>query len=672
MMQLPTRRRFLASSVLAGLSGAFVVTVGCLPQETKRAQVADDPDKDQFATIGMKTVIGNADPIPVSTVGLVWNLKGTGSVPQADGWRQMLENSLKKRKLAPKELLEDPKRSTSLVMVSANILPGSRVGDRLDVDVMLPPGSKTTSLKGGILDVCELTNYELAGNARQQLTDSGVGVGKVPQAQANSLLLGNRLAVAEGALVAGTMVQANERKPVEGESTGEDGGEPGLRVAKIWGGAICHFDRPYYFLLNDNAPQPRLAMVVASRLNSVFHGSGDRAGKIAEAKVQGKPLVAVFVPPTYRLNHMRFLMVARQVPLVPVTANDPSRKKLEGELLAPETAIVAALKLEAYGTESEDTLRVGLEEESPWVKFAAASSLCYLGKGDPRAAQALGELAAKHAALRSHCLIALASQDDAPCTEQLVELMRKGDASLRYGAFAALRTADESHEAIRGRRLGNSFHLHMVAPDSESLVHLTTERRNEIVLFGNVWPVSGPFSIPLGTEFTVSMKEGDKTVTISRIVTKKAEVYKTKEDTDADENYDVVKIEKRPDLSVLLMGIVEMGGNYTDAIELIRRLSAADCLGTKLAVDSAPRGISIQQLAQIARIDPTVMKANKEVERVQRGGDVLQSGIDLPSDADTLKKQPGDDQPALSRNPGRLFGPANPETGTARLRVTGN
>ena len=40
------RRRFLTGSLLSGLSGAFVTTIGCLPQETKRAQAAEDPDKD--------------------------------------------------------------------------------------------------------------------------------------------------------------------------------------------------------------------------------------------------------------------------------------------------------------------------------------------------------------------------------------------------------------------------------------------------------------------------------------------------------------------------------------------------------------------------------------------------------------------------------------------------
>ena len=76
-----------------------------------------------------------------------------------------------------------------------------------------------------------------------------------------------------------------------------------------------------------------------------------------------------------------------------------------------------------------------------------------------------------------------------------------------------------------------------------------------------------------------------------------------------------------------------------------------------MAIDTTPRGISIQQLAQIARIDPTVMKANKEVERVQHGGDALQSGIDLPSEAAAVKKQ--EEVPSLNRDPGRLFAPQN-------------
>ena len=46
--------------------------------------------------------------------------------------------------------------------------------------------------------------------------------------------------------------------------------------------------------------------------------------KVAEAK---RPeLVVVNVPHAYRNNHHRFLIVARQVPVLPVAADSPARK----------------------------------------------------------------------------------------------------------------------------------------------------------------------------------------------------------------------------------------------------------------------------------------------------------------------------------------------------------
>ena len=105
-----------------------------------------------------------------------------------------------------------------------------------------------------------------------------------------------------------------------------------------------------------------------------------------------------------------------------------------------------------------------------------------LGHSD--GAKDLAELAEKHPSVRTQCLTALASLDDAVCLDQLAELMRKPDSQLRYGAFIALRSADENHEAIRGKRINGSFWLHNVALDSEPMVHVATERRAEIVLVG--------------------------------------------------------------------------------------------------------------------------------------------------------------------------------------------
>lgn len=643
------RRRLMVAGLMAGVSGALAASVGCLPRQSDsdtRAQVEPDPDKELAATVGSKTVVGNTDPIPVTAVGLVLGLKGTGSSPPPDGYRETMEKQLKRLQRNPKEVLDDPNKTTSLVLVTGVIPAGARTGEKFDVTVVLPPGSKTTSLSHGELFQCELCNVELAGNARQAMQASGLPTGKVPLAGANALLNGSRLAVADGPLVVGTLVPNDTGDEKQARAATDN---PAGRVAKVWGGMTNQLDRPYHFLLNGEGPQPRLAQTIASRLNTVFHGTGDKMGKVADAVVSGRPMVSVYVPPAYRLNHQRFIQVARLVPVVAPGPTDPNRRKLEQELLAPETAIVAAMKLEALGVDGVAALRVGLEDKdphSPWVRFAAAQSLCYLGKADPNAAHILAECAEKHPALRTHALLALASQDDAHCLDQLAELMKKkGDPALRYGAFHALRLANEKHEAVRGREMARSYWLHQVAPDSEPLVHLTTDRRNEIVLFGSLWPLTGGFAFPLGTEFTVTRKEGEESVVISRLTVKDGEPT-------------AVSGKYRADLAVVLKGLAEMGGGYSEAIEFIRRANAAEGLACKLAVDANPAGLSVQQLAQVARRDPTAAEADKAVVAAagQRAGDT-DGGYDLSSPADSLRKTTAAPVVPLdrSRDPGSIL-----------------
>ncbi len=301
--------------------------------------------------------------------------------------------------------------------------------------------------------------------------------------------------------------------------------------------------------------------------------------------------------------------------------------------------------------DGEAELRVGLEErDNPWVRFTAAQSLCYLGKADEKVASILGEAVEKYPALRTHALVALASQDDAPCTNMLVELMNRSDASIRYGAFTALRAADENHEAVRGRRMGSSYWLHTLAADSESLVHLTTSRRNEIVLFGSVWPVQGEFAFPLGSDFTITHKEGDGFATITRVYMK-----------DGEPTTHAVKY--RSDLGVLLKGLSEMGGTYTEAVELVRRVQTSECLMCKLSIDSQPRGFTVQQLADYARRDPTCLEANVDIAKLT-GMEALGEqntlaqvgGYDLLNPAEALKQvTPLPVPTASNRNPGTLF-----------------
>ena len=486
-----------------------------------------------------------------------------------------------------------------------------------------------------MLAPCELANAELAANARAAMQAQGVAVGKVPAASDDTILTGNRMARAEGVLLAGH--DANE-------AAGD-----GPRAARIWGGAKVLVNRPYYFLLNEANPSPNLALVIAERLNAVFHVAGDPNGKLADAKVKSsQPLVICGVPPGYRMNHRRFLTVARHVPLTPVVGDSPRRRHLADDLLRPETALASAIKLEALGTDSRQPLRVGLQSESPWVKFASAESLAYLGFSD--GSEELAELATKHPALRTQCLTALASLDDAICLDKLAEMMKSPDAPLRYGAFVALRSADPMHDAVRGKTVNGSFQLHHVAAEATPMVHVATEGRSEIVLFGERFPLRTPFAFPLGKEFTVSAKEGEPTVTVTRI--------------SVDKKGDPTPVTRKclSDIGLILRTVAELGGGFPEAVEFVRRAQTAEVVTTPVLFDASPRGVGLSQLAAISRTDPTLEKADAEVSRVAQG-DVRQAGFDeLPTEGQAVQQAGPQPQVDLAREPGRLFGPKRPAT----------
>jgi hypothetical protein len=65
-------------------------------------------------------------------------------------------------------------------------------------------------------------------------------------------------------------------------------------------------------------------------------------------------------------------------------------------------------------------------------------------------------------------------------------------------------------------------------------------------------------------------------------------------------------------------------------------------------------------LAQISRNDPHLARADREVERYQRG-EVVPAGYDLPTEGQSVQ-QPAAPVEAvpLNREPGRLFGPKRP------------
>jgi hypothetical protein len=638
-----------ACIMLVGLVSALA---GCTDSKNatalNRGQIGGEEisAEDAFATVGMKTMPDNMGPITVSGVGLVYRLPpGAGSSAPPGSWRQMLEMSLKSQGFSHiKELLDDPNKTTSLVLLSAIIPPGARKGELIDVQISVPEDSKTTSLKGGVLLACELRDFDTTGNLKSLVKDGR------PTTPEGGLVLGSVWAKAEGPVVAGTLVSdSNERRPMD------DLEPPTLRAGRIWGGGRITQPRPYYFMMRPGDQSIRMAASVAERVNATFHGNGDPNLRIADAKT--RELVVVSVPYAYRHNHHRFLLVARQVPITPVSNDSVYRRQLEDELHDPATTITAAIKLEALGSNTRQALRVALNNTSPWVRFAAAESLAYLGHTD--GAAELAKIAEDHPALRAQCLKALASSDDAAFTDRLADLMACSDPALRYGAFIALRLANETSPAVTGHLINQSLWVHRVAAGSPGLIHLTSDRRAEIVLFGDGLKFTGPFTLPMGADYTASMTEADGEVKITKIVS-------------GPRGTDVKDVKCPADVAAVLAALGKLGGGFSESVELLTRANTAQRLTAALAIDAVPRQFSAQQLAVFARNDPGLIKANVEVARVGTvRTDMEATGVDFA--VEEIEEKP--DAPSrapLSRQPGRIFGPkpAEPLVGEPLQPVT--
>ena len=146
------------------------------------------------------------------------------------------------------------------------------------------------------------------------------------------------------------------------------------------------------------------------------------------------------------------------------------------------TSQKAALELEAYGKQSVDTLKKGLESDNLEVRFRAAEALAYLDQDC--AAPVLAEAARTEPAFRVFALGCLAAMNSYASEEQLLKLLEVPSAETRYGAFRALSTMKTSNPQISGEVLGDQFSYHVLHVGGEPMVHVTRNRRPEVVLFG--------------------------------------------------------------------------------------------------------------------------------------------------------------------------------------------
>jgi hypothetical protein len=548
--------------------------LGCMGQEV-RPQAEDESERDRYdvKTLGDITSVGNVQPTPVFGVGLVTGLEGTGGEPAKDDYRQMLEHSLRAERIGNvNELLASPE--CSLVVVMGQITPGSRHGEVFDVQVVVPPGCSTTSLRGGTLRATKLYNYDFAKNLSQR------------QVFANSArtFIGHHLASAEGPI----------------NVLMDDGdGTHGLKQGFINGGAKMIVNSPLALLLNSGQQFGALSKQVADRINETFQGSANCTPANMVAVPQRNLGAFVQVPAQYRLNVPRLLRVVRLIPQFPGGNNNelerrPYRQRLADDLLDPSRTVVAALRLEALGNTSIPILKSGLESKDPLVRFTSAEALAYLGS--PAAADELTSAAINHPMLRAFALTALASLDEAVSQVKLQELMESsGEDEVRYGAFRALRSMESRSSEIEGDQLGETCRLHHVAGHSESLVHACSSRRSEIVIFGPEPVLTPPFQLG-GTRncsFVLTATAGDDKCIVSVVRPNGV-------------------AERKPcpyQLTPILKTMADMGATYPEVLALLKEMTLKENpkLSCRLRFDALPQGVTVQELADSGKHKDNVL-----------------------------------------------------------------
>ena len=331
--------------------------------ETQQAQEAVAATR----VVGDLAVPDGMHRVKVEGIGLVVNLRGTGSNPPISPQRAAMLDDMKKRGVpTPNHWLEST--NTAIVLVRGYLRPGVHKGDRVDLEVRVPARSETTSLRNGMLLETRLREVAVVGSQ-----------------------------VREGT----TLVLASGPVMVEPEENGKDD-EIELRQGRVLGGGILTKTRPLRLVLKPGHQSVRRSAEIGVALNRRFHTFSDGIKRgIAEPKTDN--YIQLSVHPRYKDNIERYVQVVRSTAVDETPTEESERIEQLGRLLRdPASARVAALRLEAIGKRSTDTLAAALRSRDPEIRFYAAEALAYLD--DDRAAKPLGQLARDEPAFRVFAL----------------------------------------------------------------------------------------------------------------------------------------------------------------------------------------------------------------------------------------------------------------------------
>jgi flagellar basal body P-ring protein FlgI len=527
---------------------------------------SEEPDaKDSTARlVGDLAQPSGMYPVKVEAVALVTQLRGTGSDPKPSPERALLMGEMRTLGIAnPNKVLASP--NTALVKVRGILRPGIQEGDRFDLEVRIPSGSETTSIRSGQLLETQLQKFAVMSDNRIH----------------NSHPLG----IAKGPILVDPT--ANEKEDQVMVCRG-----------RVLGGGVALKSRPLLLALKPDRRSVFNSSRIDNAINKRFH-TYYKGTKEGVANAQTDEYVILKVHPKYRDNIQRYVQVVRAVALRQSEADRLKRlKTLQEQLLDPISSARAALQLEAIGKQGIEALKVGIRSANPEVRFYSAEALAYLD--DSAAAAVLAEIARDQPAFRVFALTALGAMDDYDSREELHNLLHVSSAETRYGAFRALSNRDPNDPVITGKELGNNFSYHVIDTSGPPMIHVTRSHRQEVVLFGGQQRLRTPLSmIEAGNRIMLtSNDEGE--IILSRFTVNEPDQQRTVSDQ----------------VDEVIRAIAELGGTYPDVVQALYEAKKAGALDSRLEIDALPE--AGRTYDRVATDDPAPPKGETE-DKPSRG-----------------------------------------------------
>jgi flagellar basal body P-ring protein FlgI len=554
---VPTRFRALELPI--AIAVLALITIGAGPSGKKKEGA---PPKVQ-ETVGDLSFVVSRGEMKVEGVGLVVGLDNTGANPPPSWQRQQLVDEMSKAGVEHAEKLLESKQ-VSMVLVKLTIPIGVSPTDRLDVQVEVPPACATKSLAGGYLMLTRLREVMMAGGSPR---------------------IGSDIALAQGPVMIGTPTKPKDPK-----------------VGRVLGGGRAKKEHPYTLVIKENRKSFKTSKILETVINERFHQTEDGHQKgMATAKTDS--YLVLKVPPIYHQNQGHYFRVVQLLPMIDTPELRTRRMEAwSKELLDPEAAGIAAMKLEGLGPTAVETLQEGLKSADSQVRFFAAESLAYLN--DTTGVETLGKAVASQKEFRTVALAALAALDQAAAHIQLRKLMDNPEIEVRYGAFNALRTLDPHDGALgrvpvldelprdpdddepaesmavaiasasKRRRPDDPFSLYIVDSDGPPLVHVSRTRRSEIVIFGRDQKMLTPIVLGTGA-ILLNASLNDEKLELSKIVPNRI--------ADSD-----LKVTTTLELADVVRRMANLGASYPEIVTILESASRQQNLPGKLVVDAVP------------------------------------------------------------------------------------